>query len=131
MNAWSFAVKGTPQPKGSARAFVRNGRAIVTADNPAVASWEQTIRFCLQEWPHGILTGPVALDMTFTLVRPASVSAKRRPQPIVKPDGDKLLRACQDALKGIVYRDDAQVTDAHVRKEYGETPGMACEVRWA
>ena len=30
MSAWSFTVKGTPQPKGSARAFVRNGRAIVT-----------------------------------------------------------------------------------------------------
>jgi len=28
--SWSFSVKGTPQPKGSARAFVRNGRAIVT-----------------------------------------------------------------------------------------------------
>ena len=131
MNAWSFAVKGTPQPKGSARAFVRNGRAIVTADNPAVASWEQTIRFVLQDWPHELLSGPVALDVTFTMVRPPSVSAKRRPEPTVKPDLSKLLRAAEDALTGIVYVDDAQVTEALVRKVYGEAPGMACEVRWA
>ena len=130
MNAWSFSVKGTPQPKGSARAFVRNGRAIVTSDNPAVKTWEDTIRFVLQDWPHGVLAGPIALDMTFTIARPPSVSAKRRPQPTVKPDADKLLRGAQDALKGIVYRDDNQVTDARVRKVYGETPGLACEVRW-
>ena len=73
MSSWSFTVKGEPQPKGSARAFVRNGRAIVTSDNPAVRRWEETIRFVLQDWPHGILTGPVSLVMMFTLVRPRSV----------------------------------------------------------
>ena len=130
MSAWSFAVKGIPEPKGSSRAFVRNGRAIVTSANPAVKTWEDTIRFVLQDWQHGVLAGPVALTMTFTIVRPPSVSAKKRPQPTVKPDADKLLRGAQDALKGIVYRDDSQVTEAHVRKQYGETPGLACEVRW-
>ena len=51
----------------------------MTSDNPAVKTWEQTIRFVLQEWPYGVLAGPVTLEMTFTLVRPRSVSAKRRP----------------------------------------------------
>mgnify|MGYP001606309192 CR=1 FL=1 len=128
---WSFEVKGTPQPKGSTRPFkLPNGRVITTSDNPAVASWEKTIRFVLQDWPHGVLTGPVSLVMVFTLVRPPSISAKRRPQPTVKPDGDKLLRACQDALKGIVYVDDAQVVEATVRKVYGAAPGLKCEIRW-
>ena len=130
MSSWSFSVKGAPQPKGSARAFVRNGRAIVTSDNPAVKTWEDTIRFVLQDWPHGVLAGPIALDMTFTFVRPPSVSAKRRPQPTVKPDLSKLYRAAEDAMTGIVFVDDAQVTDAHVVKVYGPTPGLMCEVRW-
>ena len=130
MSSWSFSVKGEPQPKGSARAFVRNGRAIVTSDNPAVRRWEETIRFVLQDWQYGVLAGPVALEVTFTIARPPSVSAKRRPQPTVKPDADKLLRGVLDALKGIVYHDDSQVTKALVRKVYGETPGLMCEVRW-
>jgi len=130
VNSWLFSVKGTPQPKGSARAFVRNGRAIVTSANPAVKTWEDTIRFVLQEWPHGVLAGPVALEMTFTLVRPPSVSPKRRPQPTVKPDVSKLFRCAEDAMTGIVWHDDAQVTEATVRKIYGETPGLRCEIRW-
>ena len=133
MNAlsWAFEVKGEPQPKGSARAFVRDGRAIVTSDNPAVASWEKTIRFVLQDWPHAILTGPVSLVMMFTLVRPRSVSAKRRPQPTVKPDLSKLYRGAEDAMTGIVFVDDAQVTEALVGKRYGETPGLQCEIKWS
>ena len=130
MSAWSFTVKGTPQPKGSARAFVRNGRAIVISDNPAVRRWEETIRFVLQEWPHGVLAGPVSVVMMFTVARPASVSVKRRPFPIVKPDVDKLARAGLDAMTGIVFSDDAQVIEALVGKVYGEAPGLRCEIRW-
>ena len=129
--AWSFSVKGEPQPKGSTRSFtLPNGRRVTTSDNPAVKTWEDTIRFVLQDWPHGVLAGSVALDMTFTIARPPSVSAKRRAEPTVRPDADKLLRGAQDALKGIVYRDDAQVTEAYVRKVYGETSGLRCEIRW-
>jgi len=132
VSSWSFSVKGEPQPKGSTRSFrLPNGRIATTSDNPAVKTWEDTIRFVLQDWPHGVLAGPIALDMTFTIARPPSVSAKRRPQPTVKPDLSKLYRAAEDAMTGIVFVDDAQVTDAHVRKVYGETPGLACEVRWA
>jgi len=39
VNSWSFSVKGTPQPKGSARAFVRDGRAIVTSE----ADFQRTV----------------------------------------------------------------------------------------
>ena len=131
MSFWAFEVRGTPQPKGSARAFVRKGRAIVTSDNPAVRRWEDTIRFVLQDWPHGILTGSVSLVMMFTLVRPRSVSAKRRPFPTVKPDLSKLYRGAEDAMTGIVFADDAQVIEALVGKVYGEAPGLRCEIRWS
>ena len=131
VSSWSFTVKGEPQPKGSARAFVRNGRAIVTSDNPGVRRWEETIRFVLQDWPHGILTGPVSLVMVFTLVRPASVSPKRRPFPTVRPDVDKLARAGLDAMSGVVFSDDAQVIEALVGKVYGDAPGLTCQIRWS
>jgi hypothetical protein len=37
VNPITFEVYGAAEPKGSARAFVRNGRAIVTTDNPSLA----------------------------------------------------------------------------------------------
>ena len=49
----------------------------------------------------------------------------------MKPDVDKLARAGLDAMTGVVFSDDAQVTEALVGKVYGETPGLMCEVRWS
>jgi Holliday junction resolvase RusA-like endonuclease len=50
---------------------------------------------------------PVGLGLMFFLLRPASV--RDRALPHVKPDLDNLVKGVQDALKGIVYADDAQV----------------------
>jgi crossover junction endodeoxyribonuclease RusA len=132
LNHFRFEAKGSPQPKGSTRSFVINGRVVTTSDNPALHTWQKVIRFCAQDWKSGLLPAstPVSIDIIFTLQRPPSVSAGRRPLPIVKPDCDKLARAVLDALSGIVYRDDAQVVDIHARKRYGDTPGIECEVLW-
>jgi Holliday junction resolvase RusA-like endonuclease len=35
-----------------------------------------------------------------------------------KPDADKLLRGCTDPLTGVLWKDDAQVIEAVVRKTY-------------
>ena len=43
-------------------------------------------------------------------------------------DADKLLRNVLDALKGIVFDDDAQVVDAHPRKIFGESDGAMISV---
>ena len=34
-------------------------------------------------------------------------------------------------MTGIVFVDDAQVTEALVGKRYGETPGLQCEIKWS
>jgi Holliday junction resolvase RusA-like endonuclease len=39
--------------------------------------------------------------------------------PVVKPDWDKIARSCSDAMTGIIYLDDAQIVEGHVKKEYG------------
>lgn len=59
----------------------------------------------------------VFLDLTFFLPKPKTV---KRLLPFVKPDSDKLTRAVFDALTGVVYVDDCQVTDYIVRKRYGD-----------
>lgn len=55
----------------------------------------------------------------------ASLKPHALARPIVRssnaesaPDVDKLLRACFDALSGVVWKDDAQVTDVVGRKRF-------------
>jgi Holliday junction resolvase RusA-like endonuclease len=72
---------------------------------------------------------PVVLEMVF--FRPRNVShygTGRNAEllkdsapalPAVKPDIDKLARAILDALKGIAWHDDGQVTGAPAWKEFG------------
>lgn len=55
-----------------------------------------------------------------------SSEGERNPEPWHKPDIDKLERALLDALTGLVYTDDAQVTTLVVEKTWaawGEQPG--------
>lgn len=42
--------------------------------------------------------------------------------PTVKPDWDNVGKIVCDALNGIAWHDDAQVTQATVRKLYGPVP---------
>lgn len=54
------------------------------------------------------------------LPRPVRTPKSRTPPAIKKPDGDKLLRAVLDALTGVAWVDDSQVTDARARKRLAE-----------
>lgn len=130
MSSWTFSVLGEPIPKGSTRAFVKNGRAVTTAANPRTKSWERDIRAVLQSWPHGLIEGPVYVGLSFTIARPASVSEKKRPEPTVKPDLDKLTRNALDAMSGVIFLDDAQVTVIDAQKNYGPKPGLSGVISW-
>lgn len=139
MTPITFIVYGTAEPKGSTKAFVRKMggtyRAIVTSDNPDLKKWEQLIRFEASTAarrqrdagaPPVFFEGAVVVSVRFGLLRPPSVSAKKRPFPIVKPDVDKLLRASIDPLIGVLFHDDAQVVAVSARKLYlDEGPAFA------
>ena len=47
--------------------------------------------------------------------------------PISRPDLDNLAKIA-DALNLIVWVDDAQVVDLHVRKTYSDTPALIIDV---
>jgi Holliday junction resolvase RusA-like endonuclease len=48
-------------------------------------------------------------------------------RPSVKPDDDNILK-CRDALRSIVFRDDALFVETLIRKFYGDQPGWKLEV---
>ena len=58
------------------------------------------------------------ISLTFNILRPKSVSSKKRPEVTVKPDLDKLTRAVIDAMTGIMYDDDCQVIHILAKKQY-------------
>lgn len=49
-------------------------------------------------------------------------------RPTCKPDADNFLKVL-DALNGIVWRDDSQITDTQIRKRYGHQPALQIFVR--
>ncbi|HXE82947.1 MAG TPA: RusA family crossover junction endodeoxyribonuclease [Gemmatimonadales bacterium] len=129
----TFTVPGEPIPQGSAKAFVHKatGRAIVTGDNPRTKGWRfQVAQFAVMEAQRvgGFFASahvPVKLTARCYFRRPASVSAKKRPAPVVKPDADKCLRALSDALTGVLWHDDAQVVGCVIEKHYAAVGEMA------
>lgn len=120
-------VFGVPVPQGRPRAFVaRSGHASVyerrqDKDWKAVVK-AQVIAAVMDRrelpWP-----GALTLDLTFYLPRPVSLP-KRIVLPMRRPDCDNLAKAIKDCLKGLVYRDDAQVVDLGVHKRYDARPGV-------
>ena len=119
-----FSVAMTPQPQGSAKAFVVGKRAIVTSDNAKLKDYRQMVAWSAQAArPAGWLPldGPVQVTLTFAFLKPKS-APKKRTRPTTRPDLDKIVRAVLDGLKGIGYRDDSQVTSLSARKRFGYAP---------
>ncbi len=132
----SFFVAGNPVAKGSAKAFVVKGRAIVTQDNgekqkpwASIITYEAALRVSKY-----IESEPVSLTLDFVMPRPKGHYGSGKNEgrvkdnaPIyhtVKPDLDKLVRCVKDALTSVVWKDDSQVVIVKARKKYGIRPGV-------
>jgi Holliday junction resolvase RusA-like endonuclease len=118
----TFEVSGIAQPKGSTRMLPlkgkRGGRRIITSANPKASAWQRAIAWTARQQTNGgLLFGPIAIQAIFYLPRPVSLP-RQITSPVRKPDLDKLLRCLCDALTGVVYHDDAQVTDCQVSKRF-------------
>jgi Holliday junction resolvase RusA-like endonuclease len=81
------------------------------------------------------LTGPIDLRLAAFFPVPASWSNRKRRlalndyiRPTGKPDFDNVVKQV-DALKHIVWQDDAQVTDVSIWKRYSDRPRLVIEVR--
>lgn len=136
----SFFVAGDPATQGSKRAFyiAKIGRAIVTEDCKENKPWRSDVRneaekaIAAGEWK--LTDKPVMLNLTFQLKRPkghfgAKGLKKSAPYfPAKKPDTVKLARAVEDALKGVCWKDDAQIVTEIIQKRYHDQPGCLVEI---
>lgn len=137
--SYRLTVFGTAEPAGSKRAFHRPGLGVRVVDaNPKSREWKSLVAQEAGKVATGLLEGPLLLEATFYRPRPASHFGSGRNSGIVKPsapafpdtrpDTTKLLRAIEDALQGVWYRDDAQIVTQVVRKLWGETAKVEMRV---
>jgi crossover junction endodeoxyribonuclease RusA len=126
-------VPGVPAPQGSAKAYVVKGHAVVTHDNENTMPWRsQVSAFVRQRCPTiSIPEGGVWVELEFRMPRRAAEPKRVTPAHTRKPDLDKLVRACLDAMTGLAFTDDNQVVNISAVKRTAlaaETPGVW--IRW-
>lgn len=121
-------VYGEPVPQGSMTCVGFGGRHNVQPSNKKqLHVWRDLVARAGRALPVSGLVGPIGVEVTFTVERPASVPLKKRAWPAVKKaDVDKLARAVLDGLtESKVYGDDSQVVELTARKTYPDTPGAS------
>ena len=111
----------------------------MTDDNPKAADWKSDVMHAVADAYDGpLVEGPLALRVEFFMVRPKGHYRSGRnshllrdsaPQaPDVKPDLLKLTRGLEDALTGQIWKDDAQIVQEELSKNYGPKPGASVMV---
>lgn len=135
-----FFVQGEPKPQPRPRAFARKmGDKFVARvfDAGTAEGWKAQIAVAAKPFlPAEPLDGPIALRVTFNLPRPKAHLKKdgsvKDGAPLwhtSRPDLDNYVKAVCDALTQIgMWRDDNQVADMSLRKQYGPQAGAFVEV---
>ena len=123
-----FLVYGTPTPQGSMKAFAfQQGdqlRARITHASKKVLPYRHAIAqvAAIRKQETGFELIPrnvgVILRVSFHLARPKSLPKKQEAHT-KRPDLDKMVRSCLDALTGILWTDDSQVVCLVATKRYG------------
>lgn len=119
---YEFDVYGNAGPQGSKR-HVGNG-VMIESSKAKVKTWRSEVRAAALAHRNsdlGLLDGCLIADMIFTFVRPAGhygtgrnagvLKASAPPRPAVKPDLSKIVRSTEDAMTGVLYRDDSRITE--------------------
>jgi len=134
-NQIRFFVEGVPKPAGSKSAFPIKGTtriAIVDASGKAGKLWRKLVALKAKEVMRNreLITGPVIAEFMFLMPRPKAHFNRagilkdniyKNPAPkyhTIKPNVLKLARSVEDAMSGIVYKDDSQIVKEQMGKDY-------------
>lgn len=118
-----FEINTKPVPQARPRFFVRYSglKYIIGAYDPErckafkeAIAWHAKI-ITIEKGLKEPVKNPVIMSLTFQM-------GERRKEKFHtgKPDIDNLAKAVKDALKGIIYCDDCQIVETHLKKTYGK-----------
>lgn len=129
---YSFVVPGPPVAKARARTVVNRGR--VHSFTPArTTAYESTVRLAFTTaYPVYVpLDGSLSVKITAGFQLPKRLVGKigTNLRHSSRPDADNVAKSITDALNGVVWRDDSQISDLVVYKRYSLTPRVEVEIR--
>lgn len=126
-----FFISGHPMPAGSKK-FVgmnkKTGRALIIDQSGHKGKiWREVCQKTAKLHYQGpLIEEAMDVDMIFFLPRPKnhfnSKGGLKKSAPwrhIVKPDKTKLGRAVEDAMTGVIWKDDSRVVSGDTSKAYG------------
>ena len=141
METIKIFVNGKPRTAGSKSAFVnkKTKKIIVAPAGKHQVAWMDTVRWAFIRAGYNgkmLVEGPIHLVLNFTFLRPKShykksggLTKSARAYPTGKPDLSKLNRAVEDALTGLIWRDDSQVVQLNSEKRYGLPEGCKIYIK--
>ncbi len=129
----SIIIPGKPLGKQRPR-VLRTGIAYTPKET---VNYETFVKMLYLEQHAGkkLFTGPVYLMISAYYQIPKSASKKRKKameeqaiMPTIRPDIDNIAKIIMDALAGVAYQDDKQVTSCAVNKLYSHEPKVIVNV---
>lgn len=133
-----FFVYGNPQGKSRARTVRNKYTGKVHSFTPEkTQNYEDLIRWAYKE-AGGEYFGEQALriDIAAFFPIPQSFSKTKRKQafigvlkPTKKPDCDNIIKVVMDALNGVAYHDDKQITGVSCIKFYADTGFLSIQIQ--
>ena len=132
MNSIKFSIPGSPQGKARPKVVRIKTGASVTYTPDKTVRYEELTRSRYQAAAQGFQfpdDAQVAVQITARYPIPKSKSKRIKAamlagqiKPAKKPDCDNIVKIICDALNGIAYRDDAQIVQVQMTKEYTDEP---------
>lgn len=122
-----FTVPGHPHAQGRPR-FARFKNFVRTYEDQESTDFKSRVAFFAKKSGVEILAEvSIALEIDIYLTRPKKYYSKKYPPSSIlcwsRPDTDNFIKGISDALNGIAYSDDAQVSVIKARKMFHEIGG--------
>lgn len=136
---FSFIINGIPKPAGSKTAY-RNrytGRVAVVDACRKSGEWKKSVAYqVINRWKENPYDGPIILEVSFYMPRPRNHYRKNGTLKEnvnrycdIRPDLTKLMRCLEDALTGIIWRDDSLIVRQTAEKKWADSgPGAHVEI---
>ena len=139
MQKLKFEIPGSPIGQGRPKFSTINGHA-VAYDPEKSRNYKAYVKLlatqAMKEQGFTMIDGPCCLDILACFEVPKSKSKKfrqaaleGRERPTKKPDIDNIVKALQDALNGLAYKDDSSIVFLSVAKCYSEVPKVEVILR--
>ncbi|KMY60124.1 hypothetical protein AA906_07035 [Geobacillus stearothermophilus] len=131
-----FIVYGEPVAQGRPRATTVNGR-VRMYDPKKSRDFKHYLKLAASKHrPEQLIEGPISLEVkvykpilkSFSKKKKAAAEAGQL-RPISKPDVSNYLKLIEDALTGVIWKDDSQIIDCSISKYYSETPRTEIQIK--